>query len=136
VPVLRATLHDPPADYEDGKLSPVAPDEIKEIARTVMGDDDLAMVASLDKAINSTSLIPKFEFGGAFLIPLGTPTGVPGLPTNIRIRATGVLVHPVRAWPEIRRDAARQAPQAGEARHPSYRADPVKRHTGAARYRD
>jgi hypothetical protein len=64
-----------PADYEGGKLSPVAPDEIKEIAMTMMGDDDLAAVVSLDKAINGTSLMPKFEFGSAFLIPPGTPSG-------------------------------------------------------------
>ena len=57
-----------PADYEGGKAGPVAPDEIKRTARTVMRDDDLAAAVSLDKAINGTSLMLMFEFGSAFLL--------------------------------------------------------------------
>ncbi len=57
-----------PADYEDGELGPVAPDEIKRCARTAMHDDDLAAAVSLDKAINGTSLMLMFEFGSAFLL--------------------------------------------------------------------
>ena len=57
-----------PADYEGGDAGPVASDDIKQIARTVMRDDDLAAAVSLDKAINGTSLMLMFEFGNAFLL--------------------------------------------------------------------
>ena len=126
----------PPADYEDGKLSPVAPDETKEIARTVMGDDDLATVASLDKTISSTSLIPKFESGGAFLIPLGTPT------RHLGYQRTSGSGPPAPRCTQCgrgrRSDATRLAKLRRRAKRVilSYHADAVKRHTGAARYRD
>jgi beta-lactamase superfamily II metal-dependent hydrolase len=57
-----------PEDYESGGLGPVVPDAVKQTARTVMCDDDLAAAVSLDKAVNGTSLMLMFEFGSAFLL--------------------------------------------------------------------
>lgn len=57
-----------PADYESGELGPVATDRVKQTARTVVCDDDLAAAVSLDKAVNGTSLMLMFEFGHAYLL--------------------------------------------------------------------
>jgi hypothetical protein len=74
-----ARLHDRASGLRGRQPEPGRPDEIKEIAMTMMPDDDLAVVVSLDRAINGTSLMPKFEFGSAFLIPPGDAQWASGM---------------------------------------------------------
>jgi len=84
-----------------------------------------------------TIALADYKDGKLSPVAPGDVHWAPERPTNIRIWAAGTSVHPGRVWPEIPRDT-RLAKLRRRAKRVilSYRADPVQRHTGAARYRD